>query len=190
MSRFLGVLVIGIAVLVSGKHPQVACAQGLKGFFHSIGVDTARNGCWPEAFVPIDRANARLPFVIMVHNGWKRQNLIADHYFAEDGKTLTESGKRQIQWILTQAPLQHRTIFVKEGENPSVTEARLQAVSEVAAKFVGPDQKADIRVTNINPPGWPAEYVDSVERAYLKTMPDPRLPDRSKANEDQALTGN
>jgi len=181
---------IGIAVFVFGNHPSRTYAQGLKGFFHSIGVDTARNACWPDAFVPVDRANARLPFVIMVHNGWKRQNLIADHYFAEDGKTLTDAGKRQIEWILTQAPLQHRTVFVKEGENASVTEARLQAVREMAAKFVGPDQKADIRVTNINPPGWPAEYVDSVERAYLKTMPDPRLPARSTANEDQKSIAN
>jgi len=190
MTRPLAILIAATSLWLGAGWCEEGWAQGIKGFFRSIGVDTARNGCWPDAFVPIDRTNARLPFVVMVQTGWKRQNLIADPYFQEDGKTLTDSGKRQSKWILTQAPVQHRTIFVKEGDNASVTEARVKAVSEAAVSFVGPDQKVDIRITNIDPPGWPAEYVDTVERAYLKTMPDPRLPARSTQGDNQDSLAN
>ncbi|MGQ9504711.1 MAG: hypothetical protein ACUVQR_07365 [Thermogutta sp.] len=190
MKRPLVILITLTTLWLAMSRCQESWGQGIKGFFHSISIDAARNGCWPDAFVPVDRTNARLPFVLMVQNGWERQNLIGDHYFQEDGKTLTDSGKRQIKWILTQAPLHHRTIFVKEGDDADVTAARLQAVSETAIKLVGPDQKVDIRITNIDPPGWPAEYVDSVERAYLKTMPDPRLPARSAGADNQNSIGN
>lgn len=190
MSRSFALLVCSVTLWAYTAYSDSVFAQGVKGFFHSIKVDAVRNACWPDAFVPADRTNARLPFVIMVHNGWKRQNLIADHYFAEDGKTLTDAGKRQVQWIVTQAPLSHRAIYVKEGEDATITEARVKAVGEVASKYLGPEQKPDIRVTNISPPGWPAELVDTVERAYLKTMPDPRLPARSSNSEAQVELSN
>lgn len=190
MKKPLAVLITVTTIFLGVSCCQESRGQGIRAFVHSIGVDAARNGCWPDAFVPTDRTNARLPFVLMVQNGWKRQNLISDHYFQEDGKTLTDAGKRQIKWILTQAPPHHRTIFVKEGDDADITAARLKAVSETAVKVVGPHQKVDIQITNIDPPGWPAEYVDSVERAYLKTMPDPRLPARSTEADNQNSIGN
>lgn len=149
------------------------------GFFHSIAIDTARNNCWPEAFVPADRASVRLPFMIMVANGWMKQNLIGDHLFDESGQTLTEAGRRRVQWIVTQAPLQHRTIYVKRSRTAQTTDARVQAVIAAAKEVVPPDQKVEVRVTDLDVPGWPAEYVDYVERSYYKTLPQPRLPPRA-----------
>lgn len=170
--------------------PAMGYAQGIRGFFHSIGVDTARNNCWPDAFVPADRANTRLPFAVMVQNGWKYQNLIADHYFAEDGKTLTEAGQRRIEWILTQTTSQHRTIYLQAGKTDEITIARLDAVQNAAATCLLTGDKLDIRITRDLPLSWPAEYVDHVERAYIKTMPDPRLPERSTNEEQSGFSGN
>ena len=140
--------------------------------------------------MPADRANTRLPFALMVQNGWKYQNLIADYYFADDGKTLTEAGKRRIEWILTETTSQHRTIYLKAGETDEITRARLDAVQSVAATHLLAGDKLDIRITQAAPLGWPAEYVDHVERAYIKTMPDPRLPERSTNEDSGGLSGN
>lgn len=155
-----------------------------EGFFHSLKRDATRNNCWPDAFVPGDRATVRIPFVIMVSRGWMKQNLIGDHLFDESGTMLNEAGRRQVHWIVTQAPLPHRTIYVKKTLDEGVTQARVNAVLSAAQEVLPPDQKVDIRVTDIEPPGWPAEYVDQVERSFLKTMPEPRLPPRATSSND------
>lgn len=160
-----------------------------EGFLHSIAIDTARNNCWPDAFVPTDRTSVRLPFMVMVTNGWMRQNLIGDYLFDESGQALTEAGRRRVEWIVTQAPIQHRTIYVKRSRSAQITDARVQAVIAAAKEVLPPDQKVEVRVTDLEAPGWPAEYVDYVERSYYKTIPQPRLPPRGSSGADSGASG-
>lgn len=180
--KTLSWLIISVGLVIGIGNPLWAGG----GLLHSIGVDTARNNCWPDAFVPSDRASVRMPFVTMVANGWMKQNLIADHLFDESGQSLTEAGRRKVQWIVTQAPLRHRTIYVKKTLTEDVNQARINAVLAAAKQVIPPDQKVDIRLTDVEAPGWPAEYVDHVERSYYKTMPEPRLPPRSSSETESS----
>jgi len=151
-------------------------AQDRPGFLKSVGVDTARNNCWPEPFICPDRFAVRAPFVLMVQNGWRRQNLLAEQHFAEGDQHLNEAGQIKVRWILTEAPEQHRTLYVRRGDTPQVTAARIAAVQQLAGQVLAPGQLPDIEETSISAVGWPAERVDVLERKFESTTPEPRLP--------------
>ena len=56
-------------------------------------LDYHRNHCWPEPFIPGDRASVNMPFVIMADNGWKRQNLLTHYHFVDGGTKLNQAGQ-------------------------------------------------------------------------------------------------
>ena len=60
--------------------------------------DYRRNVEWPEPFLQPDRAATVTPFALMIANGWRRQNLLSDYHFLDDGTQLNLAGE-------TQAPL-------------------------------------------------------------------------------------
>jgi alkanesulfonate monooxygenase SsuD/methylene tetrahydromethanopterin reductase-like flavin-dependent oxidoreductase (luciferase family) len=142
-----------------------------------VARDWQRNNCWPEAFLPADRLATRAPFVVMVHNGWRRQNLVADHHFAEGTGTLKESGELKIRWIMTQAPRQHRTIYVHRAATPEQTAKRMEAVQAFAAKFARNGDVPVVEETDIDMAGLPAVQVDTIDRKWLESAPAPRMPD-------------
>jgi hypothetical protein len=156
-------------------------AQSLSDRFHafvdSVVRDTKRNNCWPEPFVRPDRYAVRAPFAVMVHNGWRRQNLLSDQHFDETTSRLNESGEIKVRWILTQAPVQHRTIYVRRALRDELTDARVENVHEYAMQVVRGDQLPAIAVTDIDPTGWPAANVDAIDRKWRESAPEPRLPE-------------
>lgn len=154
-----------------------ARADFLEDFIHSVIRDTKRNNCWPNPFVYPDRQATRVPFVLMVNNGWRRQNMLGDYHFEQDGSKLSESGRLKVHWILTEAPRHHRTIYVHRAGSPEETAARMAAVQQQAFTLVGTQGEPPAIVeSSVSPAGWPAERVDSIGRKFLTTAPDPRLP--------------
>lgn len=145
------------------------------GPFQSMSVDFHRNNCWPEPFLYPDRAAVRAPFAVMVANGWRKQNMLADYHFDGTGLALNEAGKRKVQWVLTEAPEQHRTIFVHRAESPEKTSARVAAVQQLAASFMPAGQAPLIVETTVSPAGWPADRVDTIGRKFQSSTPEPRL---------------
>jgi len=73
------------------------------------------NKQWPWPYVCPDRIAVREPFCIMVNNGWRRENLLGAHHFNPDSNQLTSAGQLRVQWIMTQAPPDHRNIFVERA---------------------------------------------------------------------------
>ena len=71
---------------------------------------------------------------LMVSNGWRKQNMLADHHFADESGVLTEAGRMKVRWILTEAPRHHRTIYVHRDEDAEVTAARIDYVQQLAAE--------------------------------------------------------
>ncbi len=146
-------------------------------FWDSVARDWERNNCWPEPFIRADRYAVRAPFVLMVHNGWRRQNLLADHHFEEGTSVLNEAGRIRIRWIATQAPKHHRTIYLSRAENPEMTADRVAAVQEYLGQVVQQGDVPTVLETDLDAFGWPASRVDMIERQWQNSAPDPRLPE-------------
>ena len=162
-----------------------ARADFLEDFVHNVIRDTKRNNCWPNPFVYPDRQAARVPFVLMVNNGWRRQNMLGDYHFEQSSGELSESGRLKIRWILTEAPRHHRTIYVHRARSPEETVARMDAVQQHAFTLLGPQGEPPTVVeSTVSPAGWPAERVDSIGRKFQTSAPDPRLPSQASSSEE------
>ncbi len=171
----LSALVVGLAGITFAVPVRAQC---LEHFVNSCLRDCKRNNCWPEPFIRIDRAAVRAPFDIMVHRGWQEQNLVSGHYFKEDGTELNEAGQLKIRWIVTDAPRQHRTIYVQTGATPEQTTDRMAAVEKLVGRFVTTSEPMpEIVPIAMNAATWSAEQADAVGRKFQATMPDPRLPE-------------
>lgn len=176
-TRCLLVVLVTLASLSCAAPLQAqGFVQGFKTFANNMVRDFKRNNCWPEPFVGPDRYSVRAPFALMVHNGWRRQNLLGDYHFEEGTAMLKEVGRLKVRWILTVAPQQHRTIYVHESANPEVTLERIKSVQEVALQYTRSGEIPVIEPTTVDPTGWPAERVDAIDRRWADSIPDPRLP--------------
>jgi hypothetical protein len=155
----------------------VAGAQAfwLDSFFNHVETGRRANAQWPAPYVCPDRAHVRAPFEQMVQNGWRRQNLMAPYHFKEDGATLTTAGELKVRWILTQAPPQHRQIFVERAFNPTETAKRMEAVQQFAGLIAMGDQPM-VTETDMIAEGRPASVVDAIGVRFLESMPPPVLP--------------
>ena len=107
--RIAVLVAAGLACVAPARADWIFCiVDGTKKFCHSVARDTKRRNCWPEPFTRPDRYAVRAPFALMVSNGWRRQNLLGEHHFVDQGGKLTEAGRLKIRWILTEAPQHHR----------------------------------------------------------------------------------
>ena len=139
----------------------IACAMPvqadcLEDFCVHVAKQIKRRNCWPKPFVCPDRHTVRVPFAIMVNNGWRSQNMLADHHFEPNQAELTESGRLKVQWIVNEAPSQHRTIYVHRTKTPELTAARVNATQDMAAQLSLHGQPTMVLETNAPAPGWPA----------------------------------
>ena len=151
-------------------------AQHGQRFFDTVVRDFHRNNCWPQPFTGPDRQAVRTPFELMVKNGWERQNLLGDHYFDGPDQALTEAGSNKVRWILEQAPVHHRTIYVRRGKTADDTAERVAAVRGLATEIAPEQKQVAIVESNLPSVGWPAANVDAIDRSFRDSAPAPRLP--------------
>jgi hypothetical protein len=144
--------------------------------FLGIRRDFARRNCWPEPFVGYDRQTVREPFALMIARGWERQNMLYDEYFEDSRNVLTEAGRLKVRWILTEAPFQHRIVYVHRADDPQETQARMESVRAYASQLLHGAMLPPILETSVSPPSSPADRVDMVSRKYYQSMPEPKLP--------------
>lgn len=181
--RFSVVILSGLLSSTIGRPVQA-------GLLESIFRDIAEQQRWPRPYNCWDRDAARAPFPTMIHNGWRRQNLLADHDFSPDGTKLSSAGQAKVRWILTQAPLEHRSIFVRRAETAEQTAARINAVRDYAAKVAPDGGPPNILETHLSPAGypvgWPASKDASITRHFQSFVPDKLyLPERSSSSSGQ-----
>jgi hypothetical protein len=130
-----------------------------------------------------DRHAARLPFHLMVQNGWRRQNTLDRHYFRPGSTELTEAGKLKVKWILHEAPRHHRTIYVQVSDTPEDTAGRVAAVENLAVRLSPEGDLPSILQTNRGSAGWPASQVDAIGRKFESAIPDPVLREASQGGQ-------
>ncbi len=168
---------ITVLTLVCFAFVVPAKANWLGDIWHSIVRDTKRRHCWPEPFVCPDRHDVRAPLALMVNNGWRSQNMLADHHFVEGTGELTEAGRRKVRWVLTEVPAERRIIYVHKAEEAKLTAERVDNTRKLAVKLRnGEDRLPLVLETGVPARGWPAAEVDLINRKFEATTPDPRLP--------------
>jgi hypothetical protein len=170
-ARLFGI--VGLVLLVLSCASQASAAFCFD-FFNSIARDVKRRQCWPEPFGGADRAAARMPFVTMVSNGWRRQNMLGDAHFDPSTGQLTEAGRIKLRWILINAPQQHRVVYVRVGMTDEETSNRFASVQQLVCQ-VAPANPPPMLPTSLADDGRPAAEVGAITRKYLESTPIPRL---------------
>jgi hypothetical protein len=178
---------IGSVLLVLSFASQ-ASAEFCCGIFNSIARDVKRRQCWPEPFSSADRAAARMPFVTMVSNGWRRQNMLGDAHFDPSTGQLTEAGRIKLRWILINAPQQHRVVYIRVGMTDEETSSRFASVQQLVCQ-IAPTNPPPVLPTSIADEGRPAAEVDAISRKYLDSTPLPRLAPSSSGGSSSGGTG-
>jgi hypothetical protein len=143
---------------------------------HYVNQGYHQNKLWPWPYVCPDRIAVREPFCLMVNNGWRRQNLLGSHHFKPGTNELTTAGELRVHWTMTQAPPDRRTIFVERALEPEVTDERLAAARDYAAKVALDGQLPQVADTHLVSEGRPAAVVDATNVRFQESMPPPVLP--------------
>jgi hypothetical protein len=145
-------------------------------FLDRCKTDWHRNNMWPHPFIMADRAAVCEPFAIQMNNGWRLQNTIGEAYFDPATQELTIAGQAKVKWIVQQAPISRRTVYVLIGEAEETTNARINAVQQAVGRFTIKGPPAAVLPTDRDITGGSGEYYDSVDRALKSSVPAPRLP--------------
>lgn len=141
---------------------------------HRAGVDFARNVAWPQPFRGADSLSVVAPFEVMRDNGWRENNTLGTTLFSTEN-ALSEAGAIKVQWIVTQAPQNHRIVYVKSGTTELETSARIESVQLAVSQIIPSGPLPQILVTDIEPATSSGAYQTLVHRALIKTTPTPRL---------------
>lgn len=131
---------------------------------------------WPRIYIPPARRSVCATYNAMINNGWRRQNLLGDYHFNKDTNELTNAGKLKVNWILSQAPVQRRNVFVQRAGDEAETTSRIAAVHDYAGKMSPSVGNVDVNDTHIVAEGHAASSVDNVFVGYEANRLPPVLP--------------
>ena len=134
------------------------------------------NVCWPAQFVPAARRSVLSAYDVITNNGWRRQNLLGAYHFDPDTNELTEAGKLKVKWILSQAPVHRRSIFVERGADQSQTASRVASVHSWTGGMSPMVDSVDVNDTHIVAEGHSAGAVDNVFVGFQTNQRPPVLP--------------
>jgi uncharacterized membrane protein YgcG len=148
---------------------------GWQTFWERVHVDFYRNNTWPEPFQTADRLAAREPWCIQADNGWKMQNTIGTFLYDRETQRLNQAGELLVRWIVTQAPHHRRVVFVLKADTADATKTRVESVQQAVAKYAS-GHVCPVVLTDCEPNGWSAQYIDSITQQFNNTIPAPRLP--------------
>jgi len=172
----LGILLFCGAAMEAGP----ARAGALGWLLHDIQTTFQHNRAWPEIYLEADRHHVAAPFAAMQRKGWEEQNMLGAHHFDLETNRLTEAGLIKLRWIITQGPLEHRTVFVERDIDPTLTAQRMQRARE-AAQSILVDGTPHVQPTEMVSHGSSGAYFDSVYQKFQSSTPEPRLPACSNA---------
>lgn len=130
---------------------------------------------WPDPYRWQDRASVRAHINASSSAGWLTSTTLYEQHFDPNTQELNDAGRNHLKWILLYAPPQRRTPWVQAGDSPEVSQARLANVQMIAASIAPPQCVPQIMLRICQPYGASAQEVDLVRRAYLSSMPDPRI---------------
>lgn len=167
------IIQFAIAIVALGYAMPISAGE-IGDFLSSMARDAKRRNCWPEPFVYTDRAGVRQTLAVQESAGWERQNLLSEFHFVSGGSELTEAGRMQVQWIMSEAPVPHRQIYVHRADTPQVTAARMLAVQHFITQSPYATSILVLESTRTDD-GWPANRIDALSRKAAAATMDPKL---------------
>jgi hypothetical protein len=168
-------IVIALTLMLAGIS-LTEQAQAQFGFWRRAKTDKERNKHWPQPFQTWDRHAQRSPWVVMIDKGWRLENTVGGYHFNAETQQLTTAGLHKVRWIVTETPLQRRTLFVQRGDDDEKTATRIDAVQRAVAYFVAEGPLPEVVATDNAPPGSPADVIDRIYRGRDASQPAPVLP--------------
>jgi hypothetical protein len=170
------ILIAAAALAAVGGFISTAHAVWVDDSVYYVKRGAQRNCLWPWPYVCADRVAVREPFALMVNNGWRRQNLLGPHHFNDRSDQLTSAGELRVQWIMTQAPGQRRTIFIERDIDPGITSQRMAAARTYATRLAIDGQTPQLMESHLVSEGRPASVVDATNVRFQESLPPPTLP--------------
>ena len=161
-----------VVLTLSGS---AAAMAGWSEFWHQSKTDYQRRKDWPYPFTCADRMAQRQPFEIMANNGWRRETTLGDVMFTAEGE-LTTAGQHKVRWIVTQAPVARRTVWVLRGQDATATAQRVDQVQRYIERILPEGALPEVLVSDQPPPGMSGDYLDAIDRSMRTTVAPPRLP--------------
>jgi uncharacterized membrane protein YgcG len=150
----------------------LAGGDGWNAFWHRVHTDFYRNNTWPQPFEAATGRNAsRSTFRPITARRCRARSARSLH---SETQRLNTAGELLVKWIMTQAPVHRRAVFVLKGDNPEATTARVESVQTAVAKYAS-GQVCPVLLTDTEPSGSSAAYVDSMTQQFNSTIPAPRL---------------
>ena len=170
----MGALAVLVAASSFASAQQCGCYEQSYGMDYRARYDA--NVHWPRIYIPPARSAVCQTYNAMINNGWRRQNLLGNYHFKQDTNELTDAGKLKVNWILSQAPVQRRNVFVQRAGDEVETTARVAAVHEYAGEMSPGVGQVDVNDTHIVAEGHAASSVDNVFVGYEANRLPPVLP--------------
>lgn len=130
---------------------------------------------WPDPYRWEDRSQVRSFYAAQRNLGWISATTLYEQHFDALTHDLNIAGRQHLRWILVHAPPSRRITWVQSGETAEISDSRLASVQKEAARMVGATTPL-IMLRNTLPVGTSAEEMDLIRRAYLETIPKPRVP--------------
>ncbi|MCA9183951.1 MAG: hypothetical protein KDA51_20960 [Planctomycetales bacterium] len=176
MSRtiILTVSLCAVGFLSLSASAQQYCTDG-GDFCQQSRYDYYRNKMWPLPFRAQDTRAVLDHFAVQRNNGWKLHNTIGASMFDPITQQLTDSGKAQVRWIVTRAPLDRRVVFVLQGDAPNQTAARVESTQLAISEIIPVGPLPQLYVTDQDAPGSSGVYQTAITRAMQTSVPAPRL---------------
>lgn len=150
-------------------------AAGHSGNPQGFHYDFYRNKMWPHPFRAMDTTSVLRYFEVQRNNGWKLQNTLGNAMFDPITHQLTDAGRSHMAWIVTQAPLERRVVFVLAGEDQQQTAKRVEATQIAISEVIPVGPLPAIYLTDRDSPGSSGVYQTAINRAMTSTVPVPRL---------------
>ena len=129
---------------------------------------------WPDPYRWEDRASVRNNFSVQRNLGWISQTTLYEQHFDPTTNDLNVAGRQHLRWILLHAPVSRRITWVQSGNSSEISDVRLASVQQEASRISG--NVPPIMLRNTLPVGTSAEEMDLIRRAYLESIPKPRIP--------------
>lgn len=131
---------------------------------------------WPWPYICQDRAYVNNVTDLQVSKGWMKKTTLFDHHFNVDSHELNHAGREHLLWILEEAPPERRSVYVQKKADQGVNDVRMGNVKSTMIELAG-HQCASVPVSLRSGRyyGRPAVEIDTIRKAELGSMPEPRI---------------
>ncbi len=130
---------------------------------------------WPHPYNCQDQQYLETAIHAQVNNGWISETTLYDYHFDLETNELTHPGRLHLRWILMHVPEEFRVAWVQSTVDAYAGRSRIASVREVAVTLVGEEKIPPIMMRATTPTGSSAEEAVSIRRAWLLSMPEPRI---------------